>query len=187
MSSSKLFMKASSKTEPSPQDIGVVGAGPVGSYLAIKLRQRGHTVTIYEKREYTRTTTVFLNPDELESPIQINKREKINELQTRLHNFATSIGVKIVRHEVIDINDVPHDTVILATGTKCNIRDAIFGEPYRSSVHNKKVVVCRYTAENTPNKTPLFDWYKTLKILEGVADEQINGNDVTLVWEAPLI
>jgi hypothetical protein len=166
--------------------VSIVGAGPVGLALSIQLIRQGFKVTVYEKRpDFTRRQQVHLKPDRLRVfGIPFPEVVELGQLQTQLKEKAESLGVNFTQDEVQSLTGLA-GKVVLATGSKCSLRDQIFG----SVVHltePKLVVLCRYESMNKPIVLKdITEWYPTLKILEGVATEQIKKKRVSLLWEAP--
>jgi hypothetical protein len=163
--------------------VTIIGAGPVGLAASILLAQRGEQVTVIEKRsENTRTQFVRLKPNRLKFLPNLTPLMRLYDLQNSYKEIALSLGVTFRTGEVFNL-DRHSGKVILATGSKCSIRDEIFGPPIHLS-EPKLVVVCRYQSKNSPRVlSQISEWYPTLKILEGVATEQIKGNSVSLFWE----
>lgn len=69
-------------------DVGVIGAGPAGLALAHSLRNEGHTVRIFERRESFRPVgaAVFLHP------FALNSLRKVSpQLEQQLLQVSTQV------------------------------------------------------------------------------------------------
>ena len=169
--------------------VAIVGSGPVGSALSIRLKKENPhlNVVVYEQRTArTRTQKVRLNPKVLPDYLQTSKIEVISVLEERWIERAKGLGVIFITGTKITVSNLPlAKYVVLATGSKCEIRDELFGPP--RSIHKPKtVVVCSYTSLTPPrqelSKTELLS---LMTIFGGIVRERVNvdSHEVTLFWE----
>ena len=164
-------------------DVLIVGGGPVGLACALQMKRMGYRVTIYEKRTNytTREQTMFLKPEELQFlGIELKPRMKLNQLQQTILDKIQDIP--IIFQEVIDLDEIDVPRVILACGSKCALRDEIFGKPVEYAAP-KSVVTYRY--QSTMGSTLPHKWLSILPMLGGVAWEIVKNGTVSLFWEAP--
>jgi len=170
-------------------DISIIGAGPVGLTAAAELTQNGNNITVYEKRaDYTRRQVVRLKPADLNHLTTtrdiFKSKIAICDLETQLRERAQECGVIFEHKEITDIRQIKDKIIIMTTGSKSALRDNIFGAPIHL-LEPKTVVVVSYKVNNRARRTPFLAWYRTIKVLEGVAIEQINRDTVILLWEPP--
>jgi 2,4-dienoyl-CoA reductase-like NADH-dependent reductase (Old Yellow Enzyme family)/thioredoxin reductase len=100
------------------KNLVVLGGGPAGMQAAILARQRGHEVTLYEKRSSLGGQFQFAN--------QAPYKEEVSELLRYLNYILVKEGVTVVTnkevgaHEIVSKNP---DAVIVATGSNPKIPD----------------------------------------------------------------
>jgi len=169
--------------------VAIIGSGPVGVALSIKLKldKPDLNVVVYEQRELrTRKQKVRLEPRSLPKYLEANKLETISSIENRWIDKAKSLGVLFINNTKITSTNLPlAKYVVLATGSKCNIRNELFGVP--KNIHKPKtVVVCSYTTLAVPNpKLNKNQLLALMTIFGGIIHERVNtdSHEVTLFWE----
>lgn len=141
--------------------ITIVGAGPVGLLLACLLTNR-HKVTVFDKRETsTRSHGIKINNETIriinnyicndDNPHIVdlkyllmswgNKPINTIEIETKLSEIATDLGVVIRRGTTVESLDTITDSIIIgADGARSQIRQLMFGSELLD-IHNVQYMV----------------------------------------------
>lgn len=141
--------------------IVVIGAGSVGLAAAITLLRQRY---------------VMINPRALSFlPTGLRRVMRICDLEKILLAEVKRLGAHVEYREIpashAYISRHLSKTIVVATGSKSAIRDMYFGAPINHT-EPKRVVVCSYVCAGKGAVSTLSErgmWYRTLKILEGVA------------------
>lgn len=101
-------------TEPKPESIGVIGAGPSGLSFAHQMARRGYHVAVYERNELAGGMLRYGVPDyRLPPHVLTAEIDRISELGVEIHT-STAIGVDL---SIEDLRSA-HDILYLGIGAQ---------------------------------------------------------------------
>ncbi len=170
--------------------IVIIGAGPVGSFMAVLMSKLGLPITVYEKREaFTRSINVkidnvfFDNVQKVCNQIGIddqffnqlnqelrsqNNKILIKTLEEKFKEEAEKLGVKYVKKEIQTFDEAHKehrdlDPIILdCTGRNSKLRTDKFGDDSENIEENllEHIVYINFKAHIAKNNISLYPCYE---------------------------